>query len=120
MVSSPTVSFVAPDIQKHERRAKRLGRISISWGNHMDRCPGKVEVPTEKEREALAKLKSIKESVRALKQRLKTLQADCGKADSREILGLKEELALLKEKWERWDKKRQEAQEERMVLLGHR
>lgn len=65
-------------------------------------------------------MKSIKESVRALKQRLKTLQADCGQADSREIFGLEEELALLKDKWEHWDKKRQEAQEERMVLLGHR
>ena len=86
----------------------------------MDRCPGRIEVPTEKEREALAKLKSIKESVRTLKQRLKALQADSGEANSRKILGLEEELALLKDKWERWDKKRQEAQEERMVLLGHR
>ncbi len=65
-------------------------------------------------------MKSIKESVRALKQRLKTLQADSRQADSREVLGLEEELALLKGKWEWWNKKRQEAQEERMVLLGHR
>jgi chromosome segregation ATPase len=86
----------------------------------MDRCSGRIEVPTEKEREALAKLKSIKESVRALKQRLKTLQAGGGQTDSREILGLERELALLKGKWERWEEKREEAQEERMVLLGHR
>jgi len=85
----------------------------------MNRCPGRIEVPTEKEREALAELKSVKETVRAVKQRLKTLQADGGQMDSQEIVGLKAELATLKEKWERWEKKRQEAQEERMVLLGH-
>ena len=77
-------------------------------------------MPTEKERAALAQLKSIKETVRALKQRLKTLQADGDHADSREIRGLEKELALLKDHWERWEEKRQEAQEERMVLLGHR
>ncbi len=85
----------------------------------MDRCTGKIEVPTEKEREALAKLKSIKESVRAAKQRLKALEADRGRADPREISRLEAELALLKEMWERWEEKRQAAQQERMVLLGH-
>ena len=86
----------------------------------MDRCPGKIEVPTEKEREALAELKSIKETVRAIRQRLKTLQTKGGQMDSREIGDLEAELAMLKEKWERWEKRRRDAQEERMTILGHR
>ena len=86
----------------------------------MDRCTGRIEVPTEKEREALAKLKSIKESVRTLKQRLRALRTDGAHTDSREISDLEKELARLKDHWEQWEERRQKAQEERMVLLGHR
>lgn len=82
-------------------------------------CQGKVEVPTEKEREALAAMKSIKESVRALKKRLAVLKASGRNETTGEIQELEKELAHLKVDWDKWEQKRQKAAKERMILLGH-
>jgi chromosome segregation ATPase len=104
--------------------------IYLTWGSVMDtrdvsqtdapsRCQGKLEVPTEKEREALAAMKSIKEEVRALKKRLTALKASWRDETAGEILKLEKELAHLKVKWDKWEQKRQKAAKERMILLGH-
>ena len=82
-------------------------------------CQGKLEVPTEKEREALAAMKSIKERVRALKKHLTALKASKNDETTGEILELEKELVHLKVDWDKWEKRRQEAAKERMILLGH-
>ena len=82
-------------------------------------CPGKMEVPTEKETEALGAMKSIKEQVRALKKRLASLDASARDEDADEILTKEDELARLKVDWNRWEEKRKTAAKERMIILGH-
>ena len=82
-------------------------------------CRGKMEVPTEKEREALGAMKSIKERVRALKKRLASLDASGRDEDGNEILTVEDELARLRVDWNRWEEKRKAAAKERMISLGH-
>jgi len=82
-------------------------------------CPGKLEVPTPEEREALSAMRSIKESVRALKKRLTELKDSAHDKGTGGISELEKELSHLKLEWEKWDKKRQKAAKERMILLGH-
>ncbi len=82
-------------------------------------CPGKLEVPTPAEKEALDKMRDIKERVRPLKSRLSGFK-DSGHGDGDpEILELKKELSHLKNEWDEWEHKRQKAAKERMVVLGH-
>jgi len=82
-------------------------------------CPGKMEIPTEKEKEALGAMKTIKERVRALKKRLASLDASDGDEGADEIVAKEEELARLKVEWDRWEEKRGAAAKERMIILGH-
>ena len=82
-------------------------------------CPGKMEVPTEKEQEALAAMKSIKERVREMKKRLTALGYSGRGQDADEILTKENELARLKADWNRWEEKRKAAAKERMIILGH-
>lgn len=79
-------------------------------------CPGEVEVPTAKELEALNRLREIKKKVRERKKALAQLKAT-GPKDK--IGALEEELLELREQWEKWEKKRDQAARERMILLGH-
>jgi len=79
-------------------------------------CPGRLQVPTEEEKEALDAMKSIKERVRALKKSLAASERD---AATGETQVLEKELAHLKVDWDEWEQKRQKAAKERMVLLGH-
>ena len=96
-----------------------MDRRDVSQTDAPTSCQGKVEVPTEKEREALSAMKSIKESVRALKKRLAALKASGRDETTGEILELEKELANLKVDWDKWEQKRQKAAKERMILLGH-
>jgi len=82
-------------------------------------CPKKIEVPTEKEQEALAAMKSIKVRVRALKKRLALFDTSGSDKETDEILKLEEALGRLKVDWERWEEKKKAAAKERMILLGH-
>ena len=86
---------------------------------HLPACPGKKDVPSEKERECLLKMKAIKERVRELKVRAKSI-GDLPDPDAREeTRKVEEELRILKGQWDSWEKTRLEAERERMVLLGH-
>ena len=96
-----------------------MDRKDISQTDASSSCQGKLEVPTEKEREALAAMKSIKEEVRVLKKRLTALKASGRDETAGEILELEKELAHLKVEWDKWEQKRQRAAKERMILLGH-
>ncbi|MFH1243743.1 MAG: hypothetical protein V1689_15495 [Pseudomonadota bacterium] len=82
-------------------------------------CPGRLEIPTEKEREALAAMRSLKERIRKLKGCLAELEGSHRNEDTGDARDIREELARLREDWDRWEKKRQQAATERMILLGH-
>jgi len=96
-----------------------VDRRDVSQADAPSSCQGKLEVPTEQEKEALDAMKSIKESVRALKKRLTALKASGRDETTGEILELEKELAHLKVDWDKWEQKRQNAAKERMILLGH-
>ena len=83
------------------------------------RCPGKLEVPTAKEKEALDAMRVIKGQVRELKKRLVALRTPGHKKEAGEVAGLEENMARLKEQWDQWEKRRQQAAKERMIQLGH-
>lgn len=80
-------------------------------------CPGAVKIPTDKEKEALDKLRGIKAKVRELKDRLAGLESE-GAGDD-EILAINRLLEELRLQWDQWQAKREEAARERMILLGH-
>lgn len=82
-------------------------------------CPGKIQVPTEKEQEALSAMKSIKERVRELKGQLAATQTRGTDPNSDEAISLNRELSRLKSEWEEWEEKRAAAAKERMIILGH-
>ena len=82
-------------------------------------CPGKIEIPTKKEQEALTKMKTIKERVRELKSNLNIIQEDDHEKTSVAISEAKKELTRLKVEWETWEAERKQAAKERMILLGH-
>ena len=91
----------------------------IVMENQNRTCPGKMEVPTPREQEALAAMKSIKERVRALKNRFDSLDVSNRDEDAGEILTVENELARLKAEWDQWEEKRKAAAKERMIILGH-
>ncbi len=82
-------------------------------------CPGKVEIPTRKERQALAELRKIKEKVRETKALLKELKASSNSENYGKIDQLESELGRLKEQWDMWEMRREVAAKERMIMLGH-
>ena len=86
---------------------------------NVNTCSGKMEVPTPREREALAAMKSIKERVREIKKRLDELNALKNDAHAEEIVSLESEMARLKQEWDSWETKREAAAKDRMILLGH-
>ena len=99
-------------------KKKDAGDLPVMENTHRT-CAGKIEVPTEKETEALGAMKSIKEEVRALKKRLASLNASDSDEGADEILTKENELARLKVDWNRWEEKRKAAAKERMIILGH-
>ena len=99
-------------------KKKDTGDLHVVEGPHRT-CPGKLEVPTLKEQEALGAMKSIKEHVRALKKHLVLLRSLANNEKADEILTKENELACLKVDWNRWEEKRKTAARERMIILGH-
>ena len=87
--------------------------------DNMNTCTGKMEIPTPREREALAAMKSTKERVREIKKRLNELKALKEDAHAEEVVSLETEMARLKQEWDSWETKRDAAAKERMILLGH-
>jgi len=82
-------------------------------------CTGKMEIPTPRETEALAAMKSNKERVREIKKRVEALKMLKGDAQAEEIASLEIEMARLKEAWDSLEIERDAAAKERMILLGH-
>ncbi len=82
-------------------------------------CTGKMEIPTPRERTALAAMKSTKESVREIKKRLDELRALKNDTHAVKIASLEGDMARLKQKWTLLEEERDAAARERMILLGH-
>jgi len=82
-------------------------------------CPGKTELPTPKEREALDAMRLIKEHVREIKKELRFLKSPATEKDDKKIFQLEKRLAGLKKDWDTWEKRWGEAVRERMIYLGH-
>ena len=78
-----------------------------------------VQVPSQEEVAALNEMRSIKNRVRDLKKRLSEISNSEETGDNRKVNELEKEMKLLKEEWNIWDKRREEAARERMILLGH-
>ncbi|MCP4574715.1 MAG: hypothetical protein GY846_00295 [Deltaproteobacteria bacterium] len=87
--------------------------------DNVSTCTGKMEIPTPREREALATMKSIKERVREIKKRLVELEALKNDSHTEEIASLEGELTRLKQTWDSRETQRAAAAKERMILLGH-
>ncbi len=96
-------------------------------GNQDGRKPGtcsdkpcqSIKVPTDDEVTALNAMRAIKDSARKLKRKISELTARATDQESERIVQLRLELERLSKEWKAWDKKREEAAKERMILLGH-
>jgi chromosome segregation ATPase len=78
----------------------------------------RIEVPSEKEVEALNAMREIKKKVRELRKAISLLSA--GKPSRDEGLQcLESKMECLKKEWKDWEEKRTEAARTRMILLGH-
>ncbi|PKN26247.1 MAG: hypothetical protein CVU64_18230 [Deltaproteobacteria bacterium HGW-Deltaproteobacteria-21] len=86
-------------------------------GNCENHCR-RIEVPTEEEVVALNAMRGIKQEVKLLKERLRTLPQTLPES-LQERIELQEKLGRFKREWDGWEKKRKAAAKERMVLLGH-
>lgn len=82
-------------------------------------CPGRIELPTQKERQSLDAMRSIKARVREIKGLLQFLKSSSNEEDKRKAYDLEKELAVLKSDWDKWKKRWRDAVRERMILLGH-
>ncbi len=100
----------------HDNDAKKTPDTTLPMA---ETCTGKLEIPTPREQEALARLKSIKERVRVLKAALSSSKANDQPQLFETISNAEKELALLKEDWETWEAERKAAAKERMIILGH-
>ena len=98
---------------------KPLSDVSFHMLEDTERtCSGQLEVPTPREQKALAAMRTIKEAVKPLKERLASLQ-EPGQGEGDEAVNVKAELARLKMDWDRWESERKAAAKERMIILGH-
>ena len=88
-----------------------------------------VKVPTDDEMTALNALRRIKERVREIKKQMSDLSESAlsetplsetaSDADNEQMHHLTKELDKLNREWKKWERKRDEAARERMILLGH-
>ena len=85
----------------------------------MRSCQGKIQVPTEEERQALEELRRIKAIVREKKTQLRQLRASGEVEKSSRIQQVESQLEELKEEWDVWERRREDAAKKRMILLGH-
>lgn len=76
-----------------------------------------VEVPSEDEQTALNAMRVIKARVRDIKKSM--TETPSTYMDSDVSMELERELARLKAEWIEWERKRDKASRERMILLGH-
>jgi hypothetical protein len=83
-----------------------------------------IKVPTDDEVTALNALRVIKKRVREIKKEMSVLLESThseavSNVENRQMHDLKGEMEKLNTEWKEWERKRDEAARERMILLGH-
>jgi hypothetical protein len=79
----------------------------------------RIDLPTDDEVEALDAMRALKLRVRGIKKKILKMSQGHEEGGTDSLSVLEAELATLKEEWNRWEEKRQNAARERMILLGH-
>jgi hypothetical protein len=79
-------------------------------------APSGINFMTERELRVLASMRRLKEEVAGIKGHMRKME---GQGSSEEALALSALLTELREDWQKLDKERMDAAEERMRLLGH-
>lgn len=78
-----------------------------------------VEVPSREEVTALDNMRKIKIRVRELKKMVSEISSNRTTGENGKIAELEREMARLKKEWNEWEKRREDAAHQRMILLGH-
>ncbi len=95
------------------------GKNEIGGAENCRKTCRQVEVPSREEIAALNEMRTIKDSVRDLRKRLSNLSFSEESGDREEVERIERKMRQLKKEWKLWEKKREEAARERMILLGH-
>ncbi|MBN1104837.1 MAG: hypothetical protein JXL84_15575 [Deltaproteobacteria bacterium] len=80
---------------------------------------GGIDVPTEAERVALDGMRSVRNEAKALKEKMARIEKEGSAEEKAERDLVRREIDRLRSEWQEWEKKREEAAKERMILLGH-
>lgn len=78
-----------------------------------------IRVPSEDELVALNAMRSVREKARVLKQQLGRLERSETGMEKPEGDRMMQELDRLKREWDEWERRKERAANERMILLGH-
>lgn len=84
---------------------------------------GLGQVVTGQEEAILAKMRELKDQVRPLVLKMKTLQSTVGESSHEvfpEFAQLSTELENLRLQWKEWEQKLEDAIEAKLIMLGHR
>ncbi len=84
---------------------------------------GLGQVVTGQEEAILAKMRELKDQVRPLVLKMKTLQSTVGESSHEvfpEFAQLSTELENLRLQWKEWEQKLEDAIESKLIMLGHR
>jgi hypothetical protein len=104
-----------------------LNRGECPMGNRSEekeRCGcrslcGGIQVPTDAERVALNAMRSIRDQARALREKMARFETGGSAEEESERVRMRQEIDRLRREWQEWEKKRERASKERMILLGH-
>jgi hypothetical protein len=80
---------------------------------------GGIQVPTEDELVALNAMRSVREKARVLSRQLVRLAGSPAGKEGPEGDRMRQELDRLKREWHEWERRKERAANERMILLGH-
>jgi hypothetical protein len=78
-----------------------------------------IEVPTEDELVALNAMRSIKEKAKALKEKMDQVESKEAADGGSERARIRQEMDRLRKEWQEWEKRKDRAASQRMILLGH-
>lgn len=80
---------------------------------------GGIQVPADAERVALNAMRSIRDKAKALREKMAGIETTGSAEEESERVRMRQEIDRLRSEWQGWEKKRERAAKERMILLGH-